>query len=78
MLSEKQGCQKTYTYRGCILKLLVLILGLMADAHSIIRRLFDRARSIACESLVCAKSIAYNLIACQVIASDQDSLDIIG
>ena len=39
---------------------------------------FDRARSIACEALVCAGSIAYDLIACQAIASDQDSLDIIG
>ena len=36
------------------------------------------ARSIACESLVCAGSIAYDLIVCRVIASDQDSLDIIG
>ena len=43
-----------------------------------IRKRFDRARSIACESLVCAGSIAYDLIACRAIASDQDSLDIIG
>ena len=43
-----------------------------------IRKRFDRARSIACESLVCAGSIAYDLIACWAIASNQDSLDIIG
>ena len=42
-----------------------------------IRKRFDRARSVACESLVCAGSIAYDLIACRAIASDQDSLDII-
>ena len=43
-----------------------------------LRKRFDRARSIACESLMCAGSIAYDLIACRAIASDQDSLDIIG
>ena len=43
-----------------------------------IRKRFDWARSIACESLVYAVSIAYDLIACRAIASDQDSLDIIG
>ena len=42
-----------------------------------IRKRFDRARSIACESLVCAGSMAYDLIACRAIALDQDSLDII-
>ena len=42
-----------------------------------IRARFDRARSIACESLVCAVSIAYDLIACRAIASDQDNLNII-
>ena len=39
---------------------------------------FDRARSIVCELLVCARSVAYDLITCQTIASNQDRLDITG
>ena len=40
-----------------------------------IRKRFNRARSIACESLVCEESNVYDFIACRAIASDQDSLD---
>ena len=52
---------------------------LLYPPHTLtIRKRFDLARSIACESLVCAVSIVYDLIACRAIDSDQDSLDIIG
>ena len=49
------------------------------ESHTLtIRMRFDRARSIVCELLVCVRSIAYDLITCQTIASDQDRLDITG
>ena len=55
------------------------VLCILYPPHTLtIRKGFDWARSIACESLGYVWSIAYDLIACQAIASDQDSLDIIG